>query len=144
MSSCSLGDRRDQRSRILNLNMTRTAPIAGAAIAAVLLSGVASSLVYAGQQPAPTGNADTGRQIYTRKGCYACHGREGQGSPTTGPRLGPNPAPIATFTRYVRAPRGQMPPYTEKVISDAELADIYAFLQARPRPTPIDSLLLPK
>jgi hypothetical protein len=34
-----------------------------------------------------------------------------------------------------------MPPYTEKVVSDAELADIYAFLQARPRPAPIDSIL---
>ena len=92
-------------------------------------------------QAAPAGNADNGRQTYQKKGCYACHGREGQGSPTTGPRLGPNPTPFAAFTRYVRVPRGQMPPYTEKVISDTELADMYAFLQARPRPASIDSLL---
>jgi len=91
----------------------------------------------------PSANVEIGRQVYTKKGCYACHGREGQGSPTTGPRLGPNPMPLPAFTRYIRAPRGQMPPYTEKVLPDAELADIYAFLQARPRPAPID-LLQPK
>ena len=91
-----------------------------------------------------SGNADAGRQAFVKKGCYACHGREGQGSPTTGPRLGPNPAPLAVFTRYVRAPRGQMPPYSEKLVSETDLDDIYAFLQARPRPSSIDSLLPPK
>jgi mono/diheme cytochrome c family protein len=91
-----------------------------------------------------TGNADAGRDTYMKKGCFACHGREGQGSPTTGPRLGPNPTALAAFIRYVRAPRGTMPPYTEKVLSDAELADVYAFLQARPRAAAIDSVLLPR
>jgi hypothetical protein len=28
-----------------------------------------------------------------------------------------------------------MPPYTQKVVSDAELVDIYAFLQSLPQPT---------
>jgi ubiquinol-cytochrome c reductase cytochrome c subunit len=79
--------------------------------------------------------------LFVQKGCYACHGRDGQGSPTTGPRLGPNPTPLEAFTRYVRAPRAQMPPYTGKVVSDAELADMYAFLQARPRPGSIDALV---
>jgi ubiquinol-cytochrome c reductase cytochrome c subunit len=79
-----------------------------------------------------------------KKGCHACHGREGQGSPTAGPRLGPNPTALAAFTRYVRAPRGAMPPYTEKVLSDQELADIHAFLQARPRAAAIDSVLPPR
>jgi mono/diheme cytochrome c family protein len=133
--------------------MTVTTCIARAAIAVALLGTLAPAWTEARQQarpttstetsipPTPAGNADTGRQTYLKKGCYACHGREGQGSPTTGPRLGPGPAPLLTFTRYVRAPRGQMPPYTDKVISDAELADVYAFLKARPRPTAIDSIL---
>jgi cytochrome c1 len=38
------------------------------------------------------------------------------------------------LARYVRKPLGEMPPYTAKVVSDQELADIYAFLQSRPRP----------
>jgi ubiquinol-cytochrome c reductase cytochrome c subunit len=79
-----------------------------------------------------------------KKGCHACHGREGQGSPTAGPRLGPNPTALSAFTRYVRAPRGTMPPYTEKVITERELADIHAFLQARPRAAAIDSILPPR
>jgi mono/diheme cytochrome c family protein len=124
--------------------MTVTTWIARAAITMALLGGIASSSMHAGQvnpPSTPAGNADAGRQAFVKKGCYACHGREGQGSPTTGPRLGPNPAPLATFTRYIRAPQGQMPPYTEKVISDSELVDMYAFLQARPRPVSIDTLV---
>jgi hypothetical protein len=35
-----------------------------------------------------------------------------------------------------------MPPFTEKVVSDAELADIYAFLQSRPRPKPVSEIPL--
>jgi mono/diheme cytochrome c family protein len=38
------------------------------------------------------------------------------------------------LSRYLRKPTGEMPPYTSKVISDQELADIYAFLQSRPHP----------
>ena len=33
----------------------------------------------------------------------------------------------------VRAPRAQMPPYSDKILADADLADIYAFAQARPK-----------
>ena len=60
-------------------------------------------------------------------------GREAQGA-STGPRLGPDPIPLAQFMRFVRAPRNEMPPYTTKVLSDAELADIHAFVAARSRP----------
>lgn len=79
------------------------------------------------------GDVDRGNQTFTRVGCYQCHGREAQGA-STGPRLGPGPIPLASFTRAVRTPRADMPPYTVKVLSDAELADIYAFVAARPRP----------
>jgi len=34
-----------------------------------------------------------------------------------------------------------MPPYTEKIVSDAELADMRAFLDSRPRPASIDALV---
>jgi hypothetical protein len=33
-----------------------------------------------------------------------------------------------------------MPPYTEKVLSNPELADIYAFVQSRPRPPAVNSI----
>jgi len=81
-----------------------------------------------------SGNAENGKRLFTKYGCYECHGREGQGSSMTGPRLAPNPIPFEALVSYVRKPTREMPPYTDKVVSDQELADIYAFLQSRPRP----------
>jgi mono/diheme cytochrome c family protein len=80
------------------------------------------------------GNAKKGRQIYVSYGCYECHGREAQGSVLSGPRIGPNPIQLSAFIRYIRQPKGQMPPYSEKVVSDPELADVYAFLHFLPKP----------
>lgn len=80
---------------------------------------------------APAGNAEDGKKLFVSYGCYQCHGREAQGSDATGPRLGPRPIAFTAFSRYVRRPAGQMPPYTAKVVSDADLANIYAFVQAR-------------
>jgi mono/diheme cytochrome c family protein len=83
---------------------------------------------------APSGNAETGKQLFVKNGCYECHGREGQGSSMTGPRIAPDPVPFDVLTTYVRKPRGEMPPYTAKVVSDKDLADIYAYLQSRKEP----------
>lgn len=93
---------------------------------------------------APAGNLQRGQQRYTSYGCYECHGHEAQGSTATGPRLAPRPIPFAAFAKYVRGPSGQMPPYTSKVVSDADLTDIYAFLQSRPQPPAADSIPLLK
>jgi ubiquinol-cytochrome c reductase cytochrome c subunit len=89
-----------------------------------------------------SGNVDHGKQRFTSSGCYQCHGREGQGSRYSGPRLGPPPISLDGFTEYIRAPKGQMPPYTRKVLSDAELGDIYAFLKSIPQPPPAKSIPL--
>jgi len=91
---------------------------------------------------APAGNAEAGKKLYVSYGCYQCHGYEAQGSSATGPRLGPRPIAFAAFSRYVRQPTGQMPPYTTKVASDTDLANIYAFVQARPAPPPVQSIPL--
>lgn len=91
--------------------------------------------------PAPAGNADTGKKLFVSYGCYQCHGYEGQGG-AAGPRLAPRPLPLAGFSRYVRRPANQMPPYTERVVSDADLANIHAFLQSRPAPPPVQSIPL--
>src|ERR1043166_4751716 len=70
-----------------------------------------------------TGNPQHGQMVYTRIGCYECHGRDAQSGGRTGPRLGPNAIPFAAFALQVRSPRNDMPPYTVKVLSDADLAD---------------------
>ena len=67
-----------------------------------------------------------------------------QGSTATGPRLGPRPISFAAFSRYVRQPTGQMPPYTTRILSDTDLAHIYAFLRALPDPPAVQSIPLLK
>jgi mono/diheme cytochrome c family protein len=89
----------------------------------------------------PVGSAVKGKALYGRIGCYQCHSEQGQGG-TQGPRLGPRPIPYQAFLRYLRAPRGEMPPYKVKVMSDQDVADVYAFLQALPPPPPLSSLPL--
>src|SRR5262245_2921084 len=106
-------------------------------IAAFVLAAALSSYAQTQQKPAtttPAGNADAGKKLFVADGCYQCHGYEAQGSSSTGPRLGPRPIAFAAFSRYVRQPTGQMPPYTAKVVSDVDLANIYAFVQSRPEP----------
>jgi len=117
--------------------------IAVAAIGAILLlvSPVLRAQNAAPQseknEAAPAGNAEAGKKIFTKDGCYECHGREGQGAAQgAGPRIGPLQLSFEAFTKYVHQPTGQMPPYTSKVISDKELADIFAYLQSRPKATP--------
>jgi ubiquinol-cytochrome c reductase cytochrome c subunit len=77
-------------------------------------------------------SAARGKTIFEQVGCYQCHGRVGQGSMMTGPSLAPNPAPLVYFQTYVRAPRGQMPPYARAILSDDQLSDIHAFLRSIP------------
>jgi mono/diheme cytochrome c family protein len=105
---------------------------------ALIFSVTRVTIVDAAQEPKtsdmPSGNAENGKRVFTKIGCYQCHGREGQGSSMTGPRIAPDPVSFDTLARYVRKPMGEMPPYTAKVVSDQELADIYAFLQSRPHP----------
>ena len=94
-------------------------------------------------QPAPAGNAETGKKLFVSYGCWQCHGYEGQGG-AAGPRLAPRPLPVAGFSRYVRRPTNQMPPYTEKVVPDADLAHIHAYLMSRPAAPPASSIPLLK
>jgi mono/diheme cytochrome c family protein len=90
-----------------------------------------------------TANAQQGQRLFTNYGCYECHGSEGQGSTQTGgSRIGPIQIPFPAFITYIRQPTGQMPPYAVKAVSDAELADIYGFLESRPESAPAESIPL--
>jgi mono/diheme cytochrome c family protein len=124
--------------------------VSGVAGAVVVGALVASASLLAEQapvspasSPGSAGDGDNGGKILVKYGCAECHGREGQGAPIAGPRIGPAPLPLASFVKYVRAPTGQMPPYTDKVLTDKELADIRAFLASRPRPPVAAQDLLP-
>jgi ubiquinol-cytochrome c reductase cytochrome c subunit len=75
-----------------------------------------------------------GRRLFVKYGCYECHGLEAQGGGSAGPRIGPDPIPLAALIGYVRAPAREMPPYSDKIISDKELTDIHEFLKSLPHP----------
>jgi mono/diheme cytochrome c family protein len=103
----------------------------------VLMSGPAPGQTPAkARTEAPAGDSANGRKLLGKYGCYECHGWEGQGG-YAGPRIAPNPLPFTAFVRYIRAPKGVMPPYTEKLLkSEQDLADIYAYLKSRPPAAP--------
>ncbi len=77
------------------------------------------------------GDPTAGQARYLRVGCYECHGTAGQGG-IAGARIVPLPLPWLAFQLYVRQPAGQMPRFSQQVLSDAELADIFAFLSSVP------------
>ena len=85
-----------------------------------------------GQSARPPGDAANGKRVYMADGCYQCHGTVGQGSRPTGPHIAPNPLPYAAFAGQVRRPVNAMPPYTDVVLSEQHLADIYAYLVSVP------------
>jgi len=88
-------------------------------------------------------NPRDGQHLYVSFGCYECHGYQGQGSVQTGgSRIGPPQIPYSGFVGYIRQPTGQMPPYTSKGASDAQLADIYAFLRSLPEAPPSKAIPL--
>src|SRR5262245_65286882 len=109
--------------------------------AGVLLALVLSLVApLRAQQPGstPTGSAaaaiEKGKQNFVTYACYACHGYSGQGS-DVGPRIDTTRLTLQGFVTIVRKPARRMPPFrTERQITDAALAEIYAFLKSLPSP----------
>ena len=67
-----------------------------------------------------------------KQNCYYCHGTSGQGG-RDGARIAQTSLNVQGLIRYVRKPTGAMPAFTEKILSDQELTDIYAYLQSIPK-----------
>jgi mono/diheme cytochrome c family protein len=90
--------------------------------------------------PALTGNSDNGKRLFLKNGCYQCHGQAGQGG-LAGARLAQIKLAQPAFIAYVRNPApGGMPPYRAKVMSDQELADVFAYIQTFPEPPASNSI----
>ena len=82
-----------------------------------------------------------GKKIFLRDGCYECHGYDGQGT-IQGARLAPPVLNADGMIRYIRKPAGAMPAFTDKVLSDQEVKDIYAYLKSLPGPKPVKDIPL--
>jgi mono/diheme cytochrome c family protein len=93
---------------------------------------------------APSGDAKRGANLYTQQLCHNCHGTVGQGGERgAGPKIYPNPFPFQAFVTQVRKPRQAMPPYSEKHVTDQDLADMYHYLfSTKPSPVAKDVPLL--
>jgi mono/diheme cytochrome c family protein len=105
----------------------------------------AGAVSTAAAQDAPQGNATNGKRIYLADGCFTCHGRSGQGGAYNGPAptLAHTALPFDGFKGQVRNPSDDMPGYSEAVLSDKDVADIYAFVQSLPGPgSPKDIAIL--
>jgi mono/diheme cytochrome c family protein len=124
-------------------------PFSRAAVSDTQLADIYAFLESVSQSNAGTsatdalvGNAEKGKQLFVRDGCFECHGILGQGSNNYGPRLGPDPIPMQAIINYIRKPAGNMPPYTAKLVSDQDVADIYAYLKSVPRPVDLRNIPL--
>jgi len=96
----------------------------------VLLLVMALPTVAAAQST-PSGNAENGKRLFMKQNCYYCHGTTGQGG-RDGARIAQTALNLQGLMRYVRKPTGGMPAFTEKILSDQELTDIYAYLKSLP------------
>ena len=97
--------------------------------------------IMAAAQSAPSGNAETGKKLFLKHTCYYCHGTTGQGS-RDGARIAQTALNLQGVVRYVRKPTGGMPAFTEKILSDQELTDIYAYLKSLPTAKPAKDIPL--
>jgi mono/diheme cytochrome c family protein len=117
--------------------------IAVTTIAVAILGAGAGSIAAA--QDAPQGNTADGKRVYLADGCFTCHGRSGQGGAYNGPApiLAHTALPLDGFKGQVRNPTDDMPAYSDAVLSDKDIADIYAFVQSLPGPgSPKDIAIL--
>jgi len=114
--------------------MKTFAQISVMALAVATLS--AGALVIAVAQDLPRGDAANGRRIYLAVGCFTCHGRSGQGGAYNGPApiLARTALPFVGFKALIRDPSNDMPAYSDAVLTDQDIADVYAFLESLPGP----------
>ena len=107
-------------------------------------AGLALAIGPACAQQASAGNVENGKTLYLQVGCYQCHGYAGQGAQPTGPRVSRTELPLQGFLDQLRHPVNQMPPYEAAVLSDQDVADIYAYVRQMPAPRDPNSIPLLK
>ncbi len=110
--------------------MRKTSSLFSATLVGVALSAGGHGVARA--QDAPLGDAAEGKRLYLATGCFTCHGRSGQGGAMK----------FDGFMGQLRQPINEMPAYSEIVMSDKQIADIYAFVQTLPGPLPTKDMAI--
>lgn len=111
------------------MKMFKRVAVTACAVAALM---VGASVAQA--QDAPPGDVANGKAIFLKDGCFTCHGRSGQGGAYNGPApiLAHTALPFDGFKGQIRNPVNDMPAFSDAVLSDKEIADIYAFVESLP------------
>src|SRR5579862_5752533 len=95
------------------------------------------------QNPA-TGDVANGKRLFEVKACYECHGWRGQGG-LAGARLAQTKLNFQGFRNILRnPPPSNMPPYRAAVLTDQEVADLFAYIQSIPAPEAAEKIPLLK
>jgi mono/diheme cytochrome c family protein len=121
--------------------MPKTSSLFCAAAMAAFYVGAIAGVARA--QDVAAGDAANGKRLYLAT-CFACHGRSGQGGAMNGPApiLAKTAMPFDGFKAQLRQPINEMPAYSEAVMSDRQIADVYAFLQTLPGPLPTKDMAI--
>jgi mono/diheme cytochrome c family protein len=106
-------------------------------IALAVVAMIVSGPVARAQDAAPQGDAANGKRIFLKEACFTCHGRVGEGGAYNGPApiLAHTALPFDAFKGQIRNPINDMPAFSSAVLSDKDIADIYAFVQTLPGPS---------
>ena len=89
-------------------------------------------------------NTANGKRLFEVKACYQCHGWRGQGG-LAGARLAQTKLNLQGFRNIIRnPPPSNMPPYRATVLTDQEIADVFAYVQTFPAPEPVETIPLLK
>jgi mono/diheme cytochrome c family protein len=81
-------------------------------------------------QDAPKGSAERGKKLYADLNCYSCHGTHAQGGGRNSEPPIPLGYPWAGFLQQMRKPRLDMPAYEEKLVSQQDVADLFAYFSS--------------
>ena len=120
--------------------VSRLGAVARSALVLTVVSLASLACVQA--QDAPNGDAGKGKQLWLADGCSYCHGTVGQGGGgrSAGLRIAHQPLPFEAFLNQVRRPADEMPVYVESVLSNQDVADIFAYIRSLPPPPDLKSI----
>jgi mono/diheme cytochrome c family protein len=127
------------------LNSRLCAMVMSVSVSVGLTAGLASRSMAA---PAETSDQSiaAGKLLYNGVGCWSCHGFNGQGAMSrgiaSGPHINARVLPLEAFAHQLRSPLSAMPPYTEAVLTDAQVVDIYNYLRSLPLPPSLKDIPL--
>ena len=110
----------------------------------VALAALAAGVVLGHGSAFAAGDATKGKAAFLKYGCWQCHRTQGQGSAITsaGKVLAPDPLPLETFSAFLRSTNAAMPPYSEKILPNEDVADMHAYLATIPKPKDYKSIPL--